>query len=542
MDTDWKRRAEAAEKTVDVLKRKVRSLYAGDASSPFQRQLEAAKTRHEEGMRKRQLMALRSAELERHSMRLEQEVLARTAALRAILDNVTFGFMLVGRDNIVQEGFTISCRQLFGGDQRIAGSTICSLLRIADEAQRAWFELGIQQLFDDLMPEALSLDQIPRRHEIDGRVLNLEPRLVRDGAGAPLSVLFTVSDITSLEEAERGARHNAVLVGILKQKEAFKHFVGDACVQVSEAREALKSDQHVFVRRAVHTVKGNAASYFLEDLVEAIHVIESHEMITDEDLQHIEGTLDRFLREHVDVLGIHSSDADAQMYEVSDRSVAELRGIVKPHADAFPGLARWTDEIVLKRVGVLLGPAESFAQKLGERLCKPVDLVVDGAETLVDSRRVRPILQNLAHLIRNAVDHGIEPRELRGDKPTRARLELAIGETATDWFFCLSDDGGGIDREALCRKAVASGARTQREIDAMGAREQLDLIFLDGLSTKDQATDISGRGVGLAAVQAAVCAVGGSVSVVSNRGLGTSFEVRVPKTVRESLRIPGKAA
>ena len=172
---------------------------------------------------------------------------------------------------------------------------------------------------------------------------------------------------------------------------------------------------------------------------------------------------------------------------------------------------------------------DSFVSKLGERLLKPVDLVVRGADVRVDARRVRPIFQNFAHLVRNAIDHGIEPSELRGAKPARARLELIIAETAHSWTFCLNDDGAGIDRQALCEKAVRSGARSQAQVDAMSESEQLELVFLDGLSTKELATEISGRGVGLAAVRAAVLDLGGRVEVRSEPGRGAGFLLVVPK-------------
>lgn len=126
--------AEAAERTVEVLKRKVIELYNGGGSS-LQKQLESARRREEENRRKREIVELRAKELKRYSETLEVEVARRTEAIKTILDNVTFGFLVVNRDLVVQPSFTRSCHRFFG-TETVSGEPLCDLLGLTGRARQ----------------------------------------------------------------------------------------------------------------------------------------------------------------------------------------------------------------------------------------------------------------------------------------------------------------------------------------------------------------------------------------------------------------------
>lgn len=233
-ESSWERRANAAEKTVHVLKHEVRKLHDGGAQSPIHRALEKARHREVENRRRRELAEVRAANL-------EAQVSERTRAIRTILDHVTFGFLIVGRDGGVREGYTRSCESLFGREPEVGG-TLAELLRC--DARRAMeLSLGLEQIFEDFMPEEVTVDQLPRRFEVDDRVLRLEARAVRDDDGAVDGVLLTVSDITELEAAERVGRHREVLIGILQQKAAFDQFVMDTRASLDLALPAIDKSE-----------------------------------------------------------------------------------------------------------------------------------------------------------------------------------------------------------------------------------------------------------------------------------------------------------
>jgi two-component system chemotaxis sensor kinase CheA len=139
----------------------------------------------------------------------------------------------------------------------------------------------------------------------------------------------------------------------------------------------------------------------------------------------------------------------------------------------------------------------------------------------------------LIHLIRNAVDHGLETPEERqaaGKSPT-GRLRLEARHADSFIVISLNDDGRGINVDAVKRKAVERGVITQESADRMSEPEAVQLIFAPGLSTASQISDVSGRGVGMDVVRANVEKINGSVEVVTRKGQGTTFTIRLPLTL-----------
>jgi chemotaxis protein histidine kinase CheA len=163
------------------------------------------------------------------------------------------------------------------------------------------------------------------------------------------------------------------------------------------------------------------------------------------------------------------------------------------------------------------------------RLEKQVQVELRGQDILVDPEWIGPVFSNLGHLLRNSVDHGIEAPDERGDKPPCARIMIACRETADGWTLEVSDDGRGIDLDAVVRAALQKGKVTEAELAKMSTEQKLQLIFMDGVTTKEAATEDSGRGVGMTAFRQAVLATSGTVEISTASGKGTKVLVRVPR-------------
>ena len=178
---------------------------------------------------------------------------------------------------------------------------------------------------------------------------------------------------------------------------------------------------------------------------------------------------------------------------------------------------------------------------MARQLDKQVDFEILGQGTLVDRDILSRLDAPLNHLLRNAVDHGLElPDErLAAGKPAVGRLRLEARHRSGRLLVSISDDGKGIDSEALRTKIVAKGLITAELAERLNASELYDFLFLPGLSTRDTVSEISGRGVGLDVVQTMVHGCGGSLQVSSERGLGTRFELLLPVTrsVIRTLRV-----
>jgi two-component system chemotaxis sensor kinase CheA len=174
-------------------------------------------------------------------------------------------------------------------------------------------------------------------------------------------------------------------------------------------------------------------------------------------------------------------------------------------------------------------PMKELAKESG----KSVQFVISGGETEIDRGVVDSLYEPVLHLLRNAVDHGLEIEDERivAGKNATCRIDLRARHEGSQVVIEVVDDGRGIDVDALKLKALECAVVDRRELDEMSDEEVLDLIFLDGISTAREITKISGRGVGAAAAKDAIKQLRGSVGVKSEIGVGTAFTVRLPLTV-----------
>ena len=182
-------------------------------------------------------------------------------------------------------------------------------------------------------------------------------------------------------------------------------------------------------------------------------------------------------------------------------------------------------------VGSLFQSAPRLIRDLGRRQGKAVRLEIRGGETELDKRILEHLADPLLHLIRNAVDHGIEPAEARtrAGKAPQGMIRLTAYQQGGQVVIEVEDDGRGLDLQALREKAVAQGHA--QAADLLSDAEASRLIFLPGLSTREVVTEISGRGVGMDVVQANVERLKGMVDVETVAGQGTRFRLRLPLTL-----------
>jgi two-component system, chemotaxis family, sensor kinase CheA len=174
-----------------------------------------------------------------------------------------------------------------------------------------------------------------------------------------------------------------------------------------------------------------------------------------------------------------------------------------------------------------------LVRDLSSRLGKEVDLELVGQDTELDRTVVDAIGDPLVHLVRNALDHGLEPPEERiaSSKPQRGRLTISARHAGGSVVIGVSDDGRGIDPVRVARKAAERGLIDPSLIDTVDAAKACELVFAPGFSTADQMSDVSGRGVGMDAVRAKVRELGGEVSLTSTPGSGSRIEIRLPLTL-----------
>lgn len=174
-----------------------------------------------------------------------------------------------------------------------------------------------------------------------------------------------------------------------------------------------------------------------------------------------------------------------------------------------------------------------MVRQLARDLNKKIELEIIGAETELDRTVIDEIGDPLVHLIRNALDHGIEMPELRmkNGKPEQGTVKLKAYHSGNHVFIELEDDGAGINKERVLEKAIQKGIVSDEAAHTLTDRQIYELILASGFSTAEQISDISGRGVGLDVVKATIESLGGSITIDSTVGQGSLFSIQLPLTL-----------
>jgi two-component system chemotaxis sensor kinase CheA len=209
----------------------------------------------------------------------------------------------------------------------------------------------------------------------------------------------------------------------------------------------------------------------------------------------------------------------ARLNRTFDRHLAQMQsGILEvrmvPLGQAFDKLAR-------------------VVRQISREHGKDVNLVITGAETEIDKLIVEELSDPLMHMIRNAIDHGIEPRDDRlvVGKPPIGTIALNAFQKGNHVVIEVEDDGRGMDPEVLLDAAVRRGVVTRDEAKELRPQEVLALVFMPGFTTKEVATDLSGRGVGLDVAKTNIAKLGGIVDITSDVGIGTKMTITLPITL-----------
>lgn len=213
--------------------------------------------------------------------------------------------------------------------------------------------------------------------------------------------------------------------------------------------------------------------------------------------------------------------------------IPELREAVSIMDKAITSLQDEIMQMRMVKVERVFSKFPRMVRDLARKLGKKVDLIMEGLDTELDRTVLDEISDPLVHLIRNAVDHGIESPEERkkAGKDEVGRIRLSAWREKNNVIIEIEDDGRGLDVEKIKQKAMERGLITQNEAESMSDEEIKMLIFTPGFSTRDEASEISGRGVGMDVVKTTVEKLGGTIKIFSEKGKGTKIRIQLPPTV-----------
>jgi two-component system, chemotaxis family, sensor kinase CheA len=480
-------------------------------------------------------IARRDARLASYASTLERKVEERTVELdrrnrgmRLVLDNVDQGFITVDRQGVMESERSAFVDSWLGAPS--PGQTFQDYLRGWDDQAGGWFEIGLAAIRDDQMPLEVILDQMPRRIAVGPATMKLDYIAINEGATLQ-RLLIVISDVTAALAREQLQREHGEMAqlyhAVSSDRAGFEEFLDEAghlVNQLTDADPAAARDP-VVQKRLVHTLKGACGLYQLPSVVEVCHAIESRMAddggaLTASDGQAIGQAWTRVSQHARELLGQGRHD----VIELAVDDYHRLRALIQagtPHRDLSLVLDGWTMEALAPRLRRLGKQAQQLAGRLGK---PPPEVSVEANQVCVEPEVYTAFFTSLVHVVRNAMDHGIEPAERRRaqGKPETGTLRLASRLDGDRLVVTVSDDGAGVDWARVAERARAAGLPDH-------SHELLvEALFADGVSTKDEVSSVSGRGVGLAAVRAALVELGGSVRVESRDGSGTTFEFSFP--------------
>jgi ABC-type amino acid transport substrate-binding protein len=494
--------------------------------------------------------------LNRAIRRAHAELDQTSRRMAALLDNAGQGFLTVGPDGVVEPQYSQECRAIFGGD--IAGADFPRTLYPEDEAARESLAVNIRRILaepDDYRRQ-LYLSLMPKVARRCGATLRLAYRALSEGR-----LMFVITDVSGEERlrdavAQERNRLACVVAAVRDQRDfftvldafaAFRADPGALVAGTADGRETLDA-----AYRQVHTFKGLFLQLECVQAASALGELETRlselcrspapdpgavaALLEDaavdkalaRDVEVVRQALGKPFFERRGQVPLDGALADA-LAETAGRLVRRAEELGLEPEDV--AVLRAATMIRYLDVRALLAGYPRTARRLASSQGKALaPFAIEGERVMVDPRRFDPLLKSLVHVFRNAVDHGLEmPAERdRAGKPEIGQLECRVSSRDGWLRIEVADDGRGIDVAAVRARAFESRLTGAEELAVMDEAAVLELLFRDGFSTRRQVGEISGRGVGLAAVRAEVERLGGRVNVENRPGRGMRLVLTIP--------------
>jgi two-component system, chemotaxis family, sensor kinase CheA len=446
-----------------------------------------------------------------------EELNLRNADMRLVLDNVDQGFVGVDLQGKLSPEHSATLARWLGKPQ--ADDTLYTWIERSFAGKGDMFRVAWDGLAEEWMPLEMRIDQLP--HEVHTRERCYTFAYTPVFEGETLSKLLLVMTDTTALVAQRRAEEEEhelaqVVRKLLEDGAGFRDFLAEA----DELVASIAANQDNWQRmRLLHTLKGNSAIFGFASLSRLCHEIEDavHERgggVAAEELDALHSAWTR-LKGKVASL----TEGRRAALEVSQRDYDQLLAEVDAHAPPSR-LRALLETWKLEPVDARLARLGDYARALAARLDKaPIEIKLEANEVRLDPNAWTPVWQALVHVVRNAIDHGLETRDERiaNGKPELGTLSLRTRLAGSRLTLEIEDAGRGIDWERVARVAKRRGLPHDT---ALQLREAL---LADGLSTREQATDTSGRGVGLSAVKQVCLETGGQVLISSEPKRGTRF-------------------
>lgn len=483
---------------------------------------------------------LSSEELNQKNKNLHQT----QALIRDMLNSLPEGFMIFDRQGNCTS--LVSRKALDLMEKNPEGMSLPASLGIHDPAEAESLLDWYNFLFEEKMPFEDLADLGPKRlnHSDPSRHIHLHFKPIRDEESRLHSVVMIAIDMTAeiqaIAEAELMRSRSEMILHRHQNPQGFFRCLELVEEGVQRARNlrasaSLSPIEIEELQRDLHTLKGTLGMFSINGLRHLAHELEDKikeaEMqgevpgdLAAKVAQELEAAYQNFHQEHQKILSLDKRKADQR--QISGQGIQQFLAWVNQRTDAAEIAAQFRQDILFTPLSGMIETLMDGAQQTAKRVGKNLVCHLDCPSDLRVDPQLLEGFEVLVHLVSNAVDHGIESPEEReaSGKATAGNLVFEARRSNQYLILKFQDDGRGINLSRVREKSTELGLITADASEP----EVLQSIFSHGFSTKDEVSETSGRGVGLDAVKNWVEKLQGEIKVVSQSGIGTSFEVHLP--------------
>lgn len=504
-------------------------------------------------------ISLLNKDLEKRVELRTKELSEKNQRITDLFNNAKQGFLSLNKDLIVDKEYSKECERLLGED--ISGKKVDELFNFETRHGKDFFN----QTLIDILNEKNEIVQnsftelLPKEFIINRRAISLDYKRLNDE-----KLMLILTNITHKKKLEQKIKQEQqllkMIVTIISDTAQFYELINDFNSFNADKLKIFELNNSALfnlseIYREIHTFKGLFSQLYMSNSVKNLHSFESKiseyikdKRFTNKELEEVlknNNFLD-FISDDLEIiksiLGQTFLDEDS-VIKVNEDTILHLENKIKEyceldkkHLNNYEDILHETQKLRLKTLYQALKSYPTLCKELADSLHKQIyPFKILGDETIILPPNFKLFIKSLIHVFRNLIDHGIEDVETRLEQGKNENGTIVCNFSREDDFLVIliSDDGRGIDRNKIREKVKELNLLSLEEFDKMSDERVYGLIFYESFSTKEEITELSGRGIGMAVVKNELTKLDGTIEVKSVINKGTSFIFKLPYNIKD---------
>ncbi len=462
--------------------------------------------------------------------------------LKNLFDNVEQGILTFNKNLLIHDEYSLECERFFG--KNISGQKLSNLIFSQNENSRKFMDELFEKIFDEeVYKRNIFFTLLPEELGINNFIVTLSYKIVKNEKNID-TIMVKITDITEKRSLEKQREEESnilkMVVKVIINIDDFRQLVTDYekfFVDINKKIVEMKYDE---VLRQLHTFKGNFSQYELINVVKHLDELENkiYENNEEKCISSFDfSKLTAWLQEDIEIIEKYAGKDFTKQNDfcyINKDKLIEIEKIIQKTlpANECKAILPMIQRLRYKSIKDALKIYTDYVEKLAERLEKNINTFeIVGDDIMLDTVLYNDVIKSIVHIFRNAADHGIETEDERieKNKSSFGTISCEIKDNNDKFKIIISDDGRGIDLDRIKEKVLKDGLYTAEELNKMSENEIMSFIFEHGITTKESANFISGRGVGMSVVKEKVNELSGTIEISSKKDFGTRFEITLPK-------------